>query len=112
MKLECEVDVQITIVTPYYRGALIGLQICLGNQWFEHAIGHVVGFFCLGQGVGGDWWVVVQKEARTQWVLPKVVDLTIGININGVFVDMHAIDAIRGAARFEKKEGMLVVEVE
>jgi hypothetical protein len=28
-KLECQVDVQIIIVTPDCRGALIGLWICL-----------------------------------------------------------------------------------
>ncbi len=31
------------------------------------------------------------------------MDLTIGVDINGVFVDMHAIDEIRGVA--EIKEG-------
>ncbi len=45
-------------------------------------------------------------------MVPEVVDLVIGINIDGVLVDMPVTDTIRGAARFEEKEGMLVVEVE
>jgi len=45
-------------------------------------------------------------------VVVKVVDLMIGTFIEGVFVDMHEIDVIRGAARFEEGEKMLVAEVE
>ncbi len=42
----------------------------------------------------------------------EVVDLTIGTNIDGVFVDMHAIDAIKGVAGFKEGEKMLAIEVE
>jgi hypothetical protein len=51
-------------------------------------------------------------------VVVKVVDLTIGTCIEGVFVDMHEIDVIKWVetniivARFEEGEKMLVVEVE
>ncbi len=82
----------------------------LNNQWFEHATGNVVGFFCLKQG--GWQWVIVQKETCTRWVVAEVVDLTIGININGVFVDMHATNAIRGVVGIEEGEKMLAIEVE
>ncbi len=40
------------------------------------------------------------------------MDLTIGTFIGGVFVDMHETDVIRGVARFEEGEKMLVAEVE
>jgi hypothetical protein len=45
-------------------------------------------------------------------VVAKVVDLTIGTNIDGVFVDMHVVDVIRGATCIEEGEKMLVMEVE
>jgi len=35
-------------------------------------------------------------------VVVKVVDLTIGTFIEGVFMDMHEINVIRGATRFEE----------
>jgi len=54
--------------------------------------------------VGGDWWVVVQKETHIQRVVVEVVDLTIGAHIDGVFADMHAIDAIKGVTNIEKRE--------
>jgi len=60
----------------------------------------------------GGWWVVVQKEACIRQVVVEGVDLMIETNINGVFVDMHAIDAIRGATRIEEGEKMLVAKVE
>ncbi len=40
------------------------------------------------------------------------MELTIGTCIEGVFVDMHETDVIRGVARFEEGENMLVTEVE
>jgi hypothetical protein len=45
-------------------------------------------------------------------VVVKVVDLTIGTCIEGVFVDMHEINVIKGVARFEEGEKMLVGKVE
>jgi len=45
-------------------------------------------------------------------VVVGVVDLMVGININGVFVDMHVVDAIKGAASIEEGEKMLVAKVE
>ncbi len=62
--------------------------------------------------VGGNWRIVVQKETCTRYAVVKVVDLTIGTFIGGVFVDMHETDVIRGVARFEEGEKMLVAEVE
>ncbi len=38
------------------------------------------------------------------WVVVKVVNLTVGTHINGVFVDMHATDAIKGVVGIEKGE--------
>ncbi len=52
------------------------------------------------------------KETHTRRVVAKVVDLTIGTNIDGVFVDMHVVDVIRGATCIEEGEKMLVMEVE
>jgi NifB/MoaA-like Fe-S oxidoreductase len=60
----------------------------------------------------GDWWVVVQKEALIRWVVVEIVDLMIGTYIDGVFVDMHATNAIRDVAWFEEGEEVLVAEVE
>ncbi len=40
------------------------------------------------------------------------MELTIGTCIEGVFVDMHETDVIRGVARFEEGGKMLVVKVE
>ncbi len=54
--------------------------------------------------VGGHWWVVVQKETHIQRVVVEVVDLTIGVDIDGVFVDMHAINAIRDATKIDEGE--------
>jgi len=45
-------------------------------------------------------------------VVVKVVDLTIGTYIEGVFVDMHETNVIKGVARFEEGEKMLVAKVE
>ncbi len=45
-------------------------------------------------------------------MVAKVVDLTIGTPIDGVFVDMHIANAIRGATSIEKREEMLVAKVE
>lgn len=54
----------------------------------------------------------MQKEARTLWAVAKVVDLTIGRDIYGVFVDMHAANGIRGVACIKEGEKMFIVEVE
>ncbi len=40
------------------------------------------------------------------------MDLTIGINIDGVFVDMHADDAIRGVAGIEEGGKIFVMKVD
>ncbi len=40
------------------------------------------------------------------------MDLTIGTCIEGVFVDMHETNVIRGVARFEEGGKMLVAKVE
>jgi hypothetical protein len=45
-------------------------------------------------------------------VVVKVVDLTNGTYIEGVFVDMHETNVIRGVARFEEGEKMFVAKVE
>ncbi len=76
----------------------------LDNQWFEHATGNVASFFCLGQG---GRWRLLSSRAKINthlWVVVKVVNLTVGTHINGVFVDMHATDAIKGVVGIEKGE--------
>ncbi len=45
-------------------------------------------------------------------MVAKVVDLTIRIDIDGVFMDIHATDAIRGAIGIEEGEEMLATKVE
>ncbi len=40
------------------------------------------------------------------------MDLTIGINIDGVFVDMHVDDAIRGVAGIEEGGKIFVMKVD
>jgi hypothetical protein len=45
-------------------------------------------------------------------VVDKVVDLTIRIDIDGVFMDIHATDAIRGVIGIEEREEMLAIKVE
>jgi hypothetical protein len=37
-------------------------------------------------------------------VVVEVVNLTIGTYIDGVFVDMHATDAIKGVVNIEERE--------
>jgi hypothetical protein len=45
-------------------------------------------------------------------VVVGIEDLMIGINIDGVFVNMHVADAIRGVASIEEGEKMLAAKVE
>ncbi len=45
-------------------------------------------------------------------MVDKVVDLTIRIDIDGVFMDIHATDAIRGVIGIEEREEMLAIKVE
>ncbi len=48
-------------------------------------------FFVLNKVGGGDYRIVVQKEAQVQRVQAKIVDLMLGINIDGVFMNMQAL---------------------
>jgi hypothetical protein len=48
---------------------------------------------------GGDWQVVVQNEAQAQWVHVEVVDMIIGTNIDGVFMDMQMVGVARDNAK-------------
>jgi hypothetical protein len=45
-------------------------------------------------------------------VVVEVVDLTIGIDVDGVFMDMHATNATRGVACIEEGEEVLATQVE
>lgn len=47
---------------------------------------------------GGDWWIVVQNETWAQRVQVEVVDLMIGTNIDGVFMDMQGASVARDSA--------------
>ncbi len=77
----------------------------LDNQWFEHATGNVACIFFVSDKVAsGDWQVVVQKETHSWHVVVEVLDLTIGTYIDGVFMDMHAVDAIRGVIGIKEGE--------
>jgi hypothetical protein len=50
--------------------------------------------------VGGEnWRVVVQKEAKAQWVQAEVVDLMIGTYIDGVFMDMQVASVTKDNTR-------------
>ncbi len=48
---------------------------------------------------GGDWQIVVQKEAQTRWVHAEVVDMMIGIDIYGVFMDTQVASVARDNVR-------------
>jgi hypothetical protein len=45
-------------------------------------------------------------------VVVEVVNLTVGTYIDGVFVDMHATDAIKGVVGIEEEEEMFASKVE
>jgi hypothetical protein len=47
-------------------------------------------FFVPNKLGGGDWWAIVQKETWAQRVQVEVMDLMIGTNIDGVFMDMQS----------------------
>jgi len=44
---------------------------------------------------GGDWQVIVQNETRAQRVHVEIMDMMIGTNIDGVFMDMQMVGVIR-----------------
>jgi len=70
-------------------------------------------FFVPDKVGSGDWRAVVQKETWVQWVQVEVVDLMIGIDIDGVFMDMQAAGVTRDNARnIEEEEGVLATEME
>jgi hypothetical protein len=48
---------------------------------------------------GGDWEVIVQNETRAQRVHAEIVDMMIGTNIDGVFMDMQMVGVVRDNAK-------------
>ncbi len=52
------------------------------------------------------------KRNTRSWAVVEVVNLTVGTDIDGVFMDMHAIDAIKGVAGIEEREQMFALEME
>ncbi len=70
-------------------------------------------FFVPDKVGGWDLQVVVQKETRAWWVQVEIVDMMIGIDIDGVFIDMQVSSVTRDNTRdVEEGEEVLAIEME
>ncbi len=54
----------------------------------------------------------MQKETWVLWVQVEVVDLMIGIDIDGVFIDMQMAYVTRNARDVARKQGVLAMKME